>query len=166
MNMPMHCEKEPVVIEAVRRGRWDESLHAHAQDCSICADAVLAAHFLREMQATDLAEARVPDAGWMWWRAQLRARRAAAQRATQPITLVEHLACACAALSLAGLCIWQWRSIRAWFASGRVAWHLGGYSVQSFFLSVWEKSDALLIFSAAAILIFLSFMAVLIWADD
>lgn len=155
-----------MVIEAVRRGQWDESLHAHAQDCPACADAVLVTHFLREMQATDLAEARVPGAGWMWWRAQLRARRADAQRATQPITLAARLAFACAALSLAGLCFWQWRSIRACFVFGRVAWYLGRDSVQSFFVSVWEKSDALLIFGAATLLIFLSFVAVLIWADD
>jgi hypothetical protein len=166
MNMPFYCEKEPMVIEAVRRGRWEESLQAHAQDCPVCADAVLAARFLEEMRVADLLEAKVPDAGWMWWRAQLRARREAARRATQPITLVEHLACACAALSLAGLCVWQWRSIRAWLASGRVAWHLGGDSVQSFFVSAWEKSGPLLVFGAAAILILFSFVALLIWADD
>lgn len=166
MNTPMHCDKEAIVIEAVRRGQWEENLRVHAQDCPVCADALLATHFLCEMQTADLAGARVPDAGWMWWRAQLRAKHTAAQRATQPITLVEHLAWTCAALSLAGLCIWQWRSIRAWFVSGRIAWYLGRDSVQSFLVSAWEKSGALLIFSAAAILIFFSFLALLIWADD
>lgn len=158
----MHCEKEPLVIEAVRRGRWEESLQAHAQDCAFCADAVVAAHFLRGIQAIDLAGARVPTSGWMWWRAQLRAKRAAAQRATQPITLVEHFACASLVLSLAALCVWQWRSIRAWLVLSGVAGHLSA----SFFARVWDKSNTLLIFSAAGILIFLSFMALLIWADD
>src|SRR5450755_2311228 len=124
MNL-QHCEKETLIIEAARRGFWEEDLRAHAAECPVCSDAALAAQFLQEMQHADLAEVKVPSAGWMWWRAQLLAKRAAAERVTQPITLVEQMAGACAVLSAVGLFVWQWHSIRAWFATFAGARHLG-----------------------------------------
>jgi hypothetical protein len=166
MNLPLYCEKEPLVIEAVRRGFWEDELRAHAEDCPVCSDAALAAQFLQEMQYADLAEVKVPSSGWMWWRAQLMAKRAAAERATQPITLVEQMAAACAALSVIGVLIWQWHAIRAWFATVGGTWRLGSYSAQELIVNLWAKSNALLIVSACAFLVVLSLAAYLILAEE
>ncbi len=163
---PVSCEKEPIVIEAVRNGRWEEELRAHVAGCQACADAALAAGFLLEMQEADLAAVKVPSAGWMWWRAQLRAKRAAAERATQPITLVEEMAYASVVLSLIGLCIWNWRAIRAWLSTFVGAWRIDSGSLQAFALNLWANSNLLIIFSAAAFVVFLGFAAYLIWAEE
>jgi hypothetical protein len=165
MNL-QHCEKESLVIEATRRGYWEEELRAHAADCTVCGDAALAAQFLQEMQAADLADVKVPSAGWMWWRAQLMAKRAAAERATQPITLVEQMAGACAALSLIGVLVWQWHSIRAWVASLGGTWHSGSFAAYAFVANRLQESSMLVIFSASAFLIFLAVAAYLIWAEE
>jgi len=165
MNL-QQCEKEPLVIEAARRGNWGESLRAHAADCPVCSDAALAAQFLVEMQESDLAEVKVPSAGWMWWRAQLMAKRAAAERATQPITLVEQLAGACAALSLIGVLIWQWHAIRGWLASLSGTWQSGGYAAYSHVASRVQESSMLVLVSVGAFLAFLAVAAYLIWAEE
>jgi hypothetical protein len=165
MNL-QHCEKETLIIEAARRGFWEEDLRAHAAECSVCSDAALAAQFLQEMQHADLAEVKVPSAGWMWWRAQLLAKRAAAERVTQPITLVEEMAGACAVLSVVGLLVWQWHSIRAWLAMFAGTRHLSSSSAQELVVNLWGKSNVLMIASAGAFLVVLSLAAYLIWAEE
>jgi predicted anti-sigma-YlaC factor YlaD len=130
---PFECEKEGRVIESVRTGSGDSELREHAATCPACSEAALAAGVLKEMRAADLAEARIPDAGLMWWKAQLLAKREAAERATQPINFVERFACAWVGLCGIGVCVWQWRAIRSWLASlGGVPTKLGLGSVGNF----------------------------------
>ena len=160
------CEKEAAVIEAVRRGAWEDDLRAHAAECASCADAALAAEALRTMQASDMVEARVPSAGWMWWRMQLRAKREAAERATQPITLIEQLTYACIALSAIGVVVWNWRAILGWFGSLASVSHSANLSIQGFFLSVWEKTGVLSLFCAGALVLFCTLAAYFIFAEE
>lgn len=129
---PFECENEARVMESVRTGSWDSELRQHAATCAACSEAALAARVLNEMRAADLAEARVPDAGLMWWKAQLLAKREAAERATQPINFVERFAYAWAAVCVIGVCVWQWQAIRAWIAS------LGGSSIEIGAGSIWN----------------------------
>jgi hypothetical protein len=165
MNL-QHCEKETLVIEAVRCCCWEDELRAHAAECGVCADAALAAQFLREMQDADLAEVKVPSSGWMWWRAQLMAKRAAAERATEPIMLVEQIAGACSLLSAIGILIWQWHAIRAWIAALGGTWQSGTYAAYTVVASRVQESSLLVMVSAGAFLVVLGFAAYLIWVDE
>jgi hypothetical protein len=108
------CEKEMLVARAVRTGFWDSELEQHVATCSACSETALAARVLNEMRAVDEAEAHIPDAALMWWKAQLVAKHQAGERATQPIHLAERFACALAAVCVAGACIWQGHAIREW----------------------------------------------------
>jgi len=117
MMKPHDCERELLVIQAARSGVWDSALRAHVADCESCADAALAAQALNAMRVADELEPRIPDAGLMWWKAQLLSKRAAAERATRPIRFVEHLAYACGGFVFVMICIWRWAMIRGWFAS-------------------------------------------------
>ena len=165
MNV-QHCEKETFVIEAVRRGYWEEELRVHAAECGVCADSALAAQFLQEMQHADLTDLKVPSSGWMWWRAQLMAKRAAAERATEPIRLAEQIAAACGLLSAVGILIWQWHTIRAWSAAVGGAWQSGSYAAYTVVASRVQESSLLVMISAGAFLVVLGFAAYLIWADE
>ena len=172
---PFECEKESLVIEAVRSGSWDADLREHAAHCESCSDAALAARVLNEMRAVDLAEARIPDAGLMWWKAQLVAKRTAAERATQPISFVERFTYVCGVICFIGVCVWQWDAIRAWFApiksgfrgarSTASAWHLDLHVMQSSIASWAEKAASLqkssltIMLSVGVLLIFVAFAA-------
>ena len=94
------------------------------------------------------------------------AKRDAAERATQPITLVEQMAGACTVLSITGVLIWQWHAIRAWVVSFGGAWHMAAYPAHAMVTSVAQESSKLLMLSAGGFLVILGFAAYLIWAKE
>lgn len=106
------CEFESEVLAAAVQGRFperiDPQLSAHVAGCSLCSETALVAAAIEESRqelSDELrASAVLPDAGRVWWLAQLRARREAVKAAERPITLVHVIALACAT-GLLGACI-------------------------------------------------------------
>lgn len=94
------CEFEAEVLAAAFQGRWPEQagepLRAHAAQCELCRDVAAVAVAIRESHEALVAEAALPDAGRVWRRAQLRARREAVEAAGRPITAAQVIAFACA----------------------------------------------------------------------
>ena len=88
----MTCKKEQEVLEAARTGRLEselgQPLRAHMAGCQSCTDMVLVARFLQEANEGD-SELKVPSTYLVWWKAQLRARREAAQQALEPVRIAE-----------------------------------------------------------------------------
>jgi len=93
------CDQEQKVFAAVRFGSLDPSLQNHVSHCSICADLVFVAEFMRENSPVPETEVRLPNADFIWWKAQLRTRQAALQRATRPIDLVAKIGSVAAGLA-------------------------------------------------------------------
>ena len=125
----MECDREIEIVEAVTCGRWpagaDEELQSHAAACPVCMDVVQVSLTLTQDRSNGLLSARVPSAGLVWWRAEMRARRDAVERATRPMRLVEWtaLACVLAAVGVflywigpAGLAELLWQPSLAFFA--------------------------------------------------
>ena len=116
----MECLREQEVMEAVRCGRWphrcSEDLRAHVASCAICVDVLEVAVALHADHDTAYLEARVPPAGFVWWRAELRARQEALRTASRPMTLVQALGGACTAgVAFAFLSrFWPW--LKTFFA--------------------------------------------------
>jgi hypothetical protein len=113
MKVP-ECKRERDLVEAITSGRWpdacDDELRNHVITCGVCKDVVIVARALYEEHAGALAELRVPPAGLVWWRAELRARQEASRVAERPIAFAHAFAGACAigvALALlAGMLPW------------------------------------------------------------
>jgi len=101
------CEFESAVLQALAQSRWpdgvDPSLRAHAMVCPVCSDVAAVAGAIGEARQEMRASPALPAAGHVWWRAQLRARREAADAAGRPITAAQVIALACAA-GLLGAC--------------------------------------------------------------
>jgi len=120
---PVDCEFESDVLAAALQSRWpervDADLRAHVARCTICSDVVAIASALDDAREEMRASAVVPDSGRVWWLAQLRARREAAEAAGRPITAVQVIAFACA-VGLLGACF---GATSTWFqaALGRMA---------------------------------------------
>jgi hypothetical protein len=104
------CNREIEIIEAVTSGRWPEAcpgeLQEHAQVCSVCAEALRIAVAFREERAAAVLAARVPSAGLVWWRAEMRARRDAVNAATRPMRIIEWIAAACEVVAAIALIRW------------------------------------------------------------
>jgi hypothetical protein len=108
LSTPMvECEFEADVLAAVMQSRWpervDTELRAHAASCPLCSDVVAVAGAIACEAEQPLRAANIPDAGRVWWVAQMRARREAAKTAGRPITAVQVLAFS-AAMGLLGAC--------------------------------------------------------------
>jgi hypothetical protein len=103
------CPRESEILEAAAYGRLTQ-VREHLDTCASCAEAAAIAGALRRDHAAALGEAHVPSAGAVWWRATIRARAEAARTVSQPITMLQGIAGACAvglAAAFAGVA-WRW----------------------------------------------------------
>ena len=115
--MTCECVREQDVLDAAATGRWpdrvDPELRAHVDACAVCADvAEVAPLFIAERDAA-WEQADLPPASAVFWRAQLRVRREAAEQAARPMVLVQRAALAYAGVALFGLGVLLGPSIRA-----------------------------------------------------
>ena len=111
------CDLEPDIVRACREDRWSDDLRRHAAECPSCSELVLVTEALRRHASSVEAELPLPDPGFLWWRAQLQSRAAAAERATRIIVWVQRLAIAsCVALVVLGL-LRLWPTITRWLSS-------------------------------------------------
>jgi hypothetical protein len=99
----IECQHETEILDAVASGRWpnrvDAELREHVSGCVICSDVATISNLFREDYASALEQARVPSAGLVWWKSELRARREAVRVASRPIAWVSAIACVCAAVA-------------------------------------------------------------------
>ena len=104
---PVECQFEAEVLAAVVQSRWpdrvDSELREHAAGCPICSDVAAIAGGFETAAEAERASATIPDAGRVWWLAEMRARREAVQAAGRPITAAQVIALACA-VGLLGAC--------------------------------------------------------------
>jgi hypothetical protein len=102
--MKRECVRAVDVLAAMTAGPApelsDEALLRHAETCDTCRELVTVVSALRAERDRLRRNVSVPSAGFVWWRAELRARQHAALRATAPVTAV-HVAALVAAVVLA-----------------------------------------------------------------
>ena len=103
------CENEIRILEALGQGLAPEAmegpLRRHAASCPSCAEVISVCELFQTDSKQLCATARLPEAGRVWWRASLAARRAAAERALRPILIAERIALAAGAGALIALII-------------------------------------------------------------
>jgi len=101
------CENEVRILEALALGvapeAMEEPLRRHIAGCASCAEAVSVYELFQQDCEQLSAAAPLPNAGRVWWRATLAARRAAAERALRPIHVAERFALAVGAGALVAL---------------------------------------------------------------
>ena len=119
---PIECEFEAEALAAALQSRWPDRVDApfreHVQQCVICSDVVAIAGAVDQDREEMRADAMVPDSGRVWWLAQMRARREAAEAAARPITAAQVVALACA-VGLIGACFGATSTwFQGWFQAG------------------------------------------------
>jgi hypothetical protein len=122
--MTLHgCAREKEVSELVERGQWPQAsapeLREHARQCRACADLALVALAMQTARAETMAaaqagEVKLGSAGALWWRAQLRRRRAAVERMERPLMSAQIFALAVSLLAAAGFAAFEARHGAAW----------------------------------------------------
>jgi hypothetical protein len=186
MKLPQ-CDREQEVVDALRSGRWasawGDDIRQHTAACAVCAEVALAAQeFQREAERAhaELQQpgAGLPSAGLVWWKAQRAARRAAEQRAAEPIMLVERAAYALGALAVLVLGVWQWPRLAAWFHRtpppgslppiAAVPEYSSSGAWLHWFSPAWlgQTPAFLLAATAAGFLTLMVFTAYVVWRED
>ena len=164
-----HCEWEQAVLDATRSRRWpDEALRNHVASCAVCADLALVAEYLAQQGELARAEAALPNPGLIWWRAQVLARREAAERATQPIAIAQRVACASGVAALLVAVILEWSKLHNWLL--RHDWPLRLVE-RSHFIDVlaalWTgPSSTVFIMGLGACLALAAFVLYIVWAGE
>jgi hypothetical protein len=123
------CAREGDLLDALQSARWpdatDASLREHVHACAACTDLLAVAAPLLDEHHALVREAQVPSSAIVWWRAQMRSKREAAERAAQPITFVQGIMFACLAGLLAtalGIFVPTFRNGLAWGRDAAGAW--------------------------------------------
>ncbi len=110
------CPFEEKISEASRSGQWSDELLAHVAACASCEEVTLVASYLSESTAAVMG-GRLPDAGRIWFKAQIAAKAEAMERAMRPILWARRFAFgACGAVFVTVLVI-GWSSIAGFFAN-------------------------------------------------
>ena len=122
--------------------------------CAICSDIAAIAEAIEDAREEMSARVVVPDSGRVWWIAQMRARREAAEAANRPMTAAQAIAFVCA-LGLLGVCF---RAASQWFQSavGRIASGLAGFDTNAWLASaasLFAQHSALALAMAAVLLL-------------
>ncbi len=83
------CTRQTEVQQLLEQGHWPHAcpaeLRAHLSGCRWCAELVLLMQAFQQSRAAAAAQVKLPAAGAIWWRAQLRRRNAAVERVGKPI---------------------------------------------------------------------------------
>jgi len=154
----VECEFEAEVLSAALQARWpervDAQLREHVASCTICSDVIVVAVAIDDAREDTRLCAVVPDSGRVWWLAQLRARREAAEAAGRPITAAQVIALA-SAVGLLGACFgatskWFQASL-GWFGSSIAGLRIPALLPSAF--SLVAEHGALVLGMAAVVLL-------------
>jgi hypothetical protein len=143
-----NCTQEAEIKRLLVLGHWPQAapaeLQEHAQGCRVCADQILVSQAFRKARGASLAQAQLPPAGVIWWRAQLRKRNAAVERINRPIIAAQILAFA-ATLCLAGIFVFAevqrgvpWKS---WLATASQSSAFDWKALWPFGAEAWLKPE-------------------------
>ena len=115
MSRLAECRHEGDLVAAVTSGRWpaavDPAMREHVASCAVCSEVLQVAEAMTALEQETLADTRLPAAGQVWWRAQIRARHEAAAVAARPVMVAQALGGAAAVGLLAAVVSWKWATI-------------------------------------------------------
>jgi hypothetical protein len=121
MREPEYCPHEDRIL-AARRSQADRAwAREHAAACPACRELLDVVEFVETLAASPVDAAhRLPDAGHVWWRAQLVRRWQAERRASKHLERMYPLEAGVLAASVIVFAILSWPLVQRWVASTEV----------------------------------------------
>lgn len=86
------CEFENKRAENASAAIRDENFAAHLKQCSKCREAFRVADWMQRLAAETAPSAKLPTAGFLFWKSKIIEKQRAAQRAAKPIFWMETAA--------------------------------------------------------------------------
>ena len=152
------CSREKDVRELVLRGQWPqaagEELREHAAGCRTCSDLALVMQTFSaakaEISAQDPVLPHLPSAGVLWWRAQLRKRKAAMEKIDRPIVGAQIFAFASVLVIALAFAAFEAKRGANWFSFDRM-FKLGDLprTVSDYFGGLWTSASSMPVWGLA-----------------
>ena len=98
----------------------DPEVLAHAVECPACRETLELAVWMRELAAVPLNAPALPDATYLWWKAQVLRRWDADRQAVVPLDVGEHVQVGIGLGGAVLLLVWLWRQLDPLAASSSV----------------------------------------------
>lgn len=114
------CPFEEKIAVAGRSGQWSDELLAHVVSCASCEEIALVASYLGESNAA--ISDRLPDAGRIWFKAQIAAKTEAMERAMRPILWARRFAFGVGAAFIFVFLVMTWPRLGAFAADFVDVW--------------------------------------------
>ena len=155
----LECIKERLVLRAATNGSWDDELLAHLASCNTCQESLDVSRWMHTLAEVPNAEHPLPNAQYVWWKAQFLEKELAEQRATRPLVIAQFISYAAIALGVIGLMLWKMPQLQQWL-SGPIK---GAAQTVSFSSATYETLSLvpLILLSALLILCLRAF-----WLED
>jgi hypothetical protein len=111
------CPNEDRALDARRTGLDDPALREHVATCATCREALEAFDFMQTL-AADVPDVdhRLPDAGRIWWRAQLVRRWQTERRVARQLDRVYPVQAAIFAAAVVLAVLLSWPVVERWVA--------------------------------------------------
>ena len=106
------CNFESEVQNASLSGKFTPEIRAHIGDCAICQEIVSLGNLMLDLAKASDGPVDLPNARYIWWKAQVLKVQVAENRATRLIINIRRLAYLVVVIGLAGLFVYQRAEIR------------------------------------------------------
>lgn len=109
------CSRLEEVQQALALGHWPQAcpaeLRTHVERCSRCSDEVLLTKHFQLTRTETIEAARTEPPNLLWWRAQLRRRNAALERAGRPLMAAQVFALLITLAAIAAAAAIHWNGL-------------------------------------------------------
>jgi hypothetical protein len=109
------CSRLGEVQQALALGHWPQAcpadLRAHVEGCSRCSDEVLLTSHFQLTRTETIKAASTEPPNLLWWRAQLRRRNTALERAGRPLMAAQVFALFITVVAIAGVTAIHWNAL-------------------------------------------------------
>jgi len=110
----MTCKNQDVVLNAIKRGKWNDEIRTHFESCAICQEEVNVWRWMKSFAQETEKEANPAAYGLIWLKVQFMEKQQAQRKALRPLVIFQIVVGALLGLVLLFLTFENWPLIQVW----------------------------------------------------
>jgi uncharacterized membrane protein YhdT len=116
------CNFQETVARAIITGETDSAIQSHVSVCPTCQEVTRVAQGMQGFASASKSVPALPNASYLWWKAQVAQRESAEKRARRLLLLIQAVIYGSLISLLAGWLIRNWSEIRQQMAASTPDW--------------------------------------------
>lgn len=119
MMKNQECANEQLILRAANAGQLNDEMLAHLASCAACQEVLQVSDWMQSLAHVSTEEHPLPQASYVWWKAQLLEQQAAEERAIRPLLITQGFIYIAAVVSMAFVSLWKMPQLLQWFTTLR-----------------------------------------------